>query len=60
MYLGITPLIMKDVSDTANYAVMLKKTGDDGWAMREVSKKYTNATNTQWVVYPDVQNRWVR
>lgn len=45
MYLGITPLSMKDISDTENCVVMLKKTGDAGWAMREVSNKYTNATN---------------
>lgn len=60
MYLGITPVIMKDVSDTENLAVVFKKTGDAGWAMREVSNKYTSATNTQWVVYPDVQRGWVK
>lgn len=46
MYLGITPVIMKDVSDTGNRVVVFKKTGDAGWAMREVSNKYTSATNT--------------
>lgn len=60
MYLGITPLTMKDISDTENHVVMLKKTGDAGWAMREVSNKYTIAANTQWVVYPDVQHRLVK
>lgn len=49
MYLGITPLIMKGVSKTENRVVVLKNTGDAGWAMREVSNKYTNATNTQWL-----------
>lgn len=49
MYLGITPLIMKGVSKTENRVVVLKSTGDAGWAMREVSNKYTNARNTQWL-----------
>lgn len=45
MYLGITPVTMKDVSDTENLVVVFKKTGDVGWAMREVGNKYTSATN---------------
>lgn len=40
MYLGITPVIMEDVSpvtmkDTENCVDMLKRTGDTGWAIRK-------------------------
>lgn len=46
MYLGITPVSMKDVSNTANCVIVLKKTREVGQIMREASNKHAGLANT--------------
>jgi len=41
MYLDTTPVSTKGLSDTENHVTTLKQTREAGWAMREVSNKYT-------------------
>lgn len=41
MYLGITLVSMKDVSNTANRVIVLKKTREAGQTTREESNKFT-------------------